>query len=401
MQSVITSTFAGVFFPHSMEFDHANGRVYFMLYEPYMANYSVKVIASLDLVQEMIHGYDNEWAISRINEKKSPLILLATGAMKQQPTIRASLGRVVEEKFHIQALAMTIIAGISLVPERLREMIHPEVEPIQLGDGAKEGYFYVNLSMNQDFSNGPEFYENTATREELDEYERQILEENQRRNQEARGDNVEIPDSTENNEARSYNPYYTDEDEPYIPPEYPSYVRRMSDSSSDANTEKHYDQHEGGLPEDMLRCAHEDLNRMDDQRRREDRNNKIFSPHINASNFDDEESSGSEKTIMQSMRQTATTSVTSIKATPSNRNITRELGHASGNYDTVRCPNATSMITDNDPMEGSCKSAIMHHQHNRSHSIRSDVSVADSETSLTTGFRNLLNPFLNENINGE
>lgn len=71
------------------------------------------------------------------------------------------------------------------------------------------------------------------------------------------------------------------------------------------------------------------------------------------------------------------------------------------NEAAVRCPNATSMITDNDPMEGSSKSAIMHHQHNRSHSITSDVSVADSETSLTTGFRNLLNPFLNENINGE
>lgn len=134
----------------------------------------------------------------------------------------------------------------------------------------------------------------------------------------------------------------------------------MSDSSSDANTEKHYNQQAGGFPEDMLRCTHEDLNRMDDQRRREDRNNKIFSPHINASNFDgihlkkffytkqkatvinivcffcvlDEESSGSEKTIMQSTRQTATTSVTSIKATPSNRNITRELGHASSNYDS-------------------------------------------------------------------
>jgi hypothetical protein len=31
----------------------------------------------------------------------------------------------------------------------------------------KEGYFFVNLSMNQDFSNGSEFYENTATGEEL------------------------------------------------------------------------------------------------------------------------------------------------------------------------------------------------------------------------------------------
>lgn len=67
----------------------------------------------------------------------------------------------------MQVLAMTIIPGILLVPERLREMIHPEVTPIQLGDDVKEGYFYVNLSMSQDFSNDPEFNENTATGEEF------------------------------------------------------------------------------------------------------------------------------------------------------------------------------------------------------------------------------------------
>lgn len=115
----------------------------------------------------MIHGYDSNWDINQISEKKLPLILLATGVMKQQPTVRAFLGRIVEEKFHMQALALTIIPGISLVPERLRDMVHPEVSPIQLANGVKEGYFYVNLSMNQDFTNGPEFYENTANEEEL------------------------------------------------------------------------------------------------------------------------------------------------------------------------------------------------------------------------------------------
>ncbi|KAG1158591.1 hypothetical protein G6F36_014153 [Rhizopus arrhizus] len=196
MQSVITSTFAAVFFSHSIEFDRINEKSYFLLYEPYMANYSVKVIANLNLVQDMIHGYDSEWDITRTSERKEPLILLATGLMKQQPTVRAFLGRVVEEKFYMQAFALTIIPGIPFVPERLKELIHPEVAPVQLGE-----------------------------------------------------------DSTENDEPRSYNPYYTDEDEPYVPPEYPSYVRRMSDSSSDANTEKHYDQHVGGFPEDMLRYA--------------------------------------------------------------------------------------------------------------------------------------------------
>lgn len=131
------------------------------------SNYSVKVIANVNLVQEMICGYDSEWDISRTSERKDPLILFATGVMKQQPTVRAFLGRVVEEKFHMQALALTIIPGISLVPERLKDLVHPQVAPLQLNEGVKEGYFYVNLSMNQDFSNGPEFYENTTNREEL------------------------------------------------------------------------------------------------------------------------------------------------------------------------------------------------------------------------------------------
>ena len=102
-----------------------------------------------------------------MGEKKDLLILLVTGVMKQQLTVRAFLGRVVEEKFHMQALSMTIIPGIPLIPERLKEMVHPEIAPIQLGEGIKEGYFYVNLFMNQDFTNGPEFYEDERARDEL------------------------------------------------------------------------------------------------------------------------------------------------------------------------------------------------------------------------------------------
>lgn len=121
----------------------------------------------MKLVEDMFRGYDNEWNIASTRERKSPLILLATGVMKQQPAARAFLGRIVEEKFHMQALAITIIPAISLVPERLKNMVHPELAPVQLGDGVKEGYFYVNLSLNQDFTNGPEFYDNAANGEEL------------------------------------------------------------------------------------------------------------------------------------------------------------------------------------------------------------------------------------------
>lgn len=133
----------------------------------YFSNYSVKVIASMKLVKDMIQGYDNEWTIASRSERKSPLILLATGVMSQQPAARAFLGRIVEEKFHMQALALTIIPAIPLVPERLKEMVHPELAPVNLGDGVKEGYFYVNLSTGQDFTNGPEFYDNAANDDEL------------------------------------------------------------------------------------------------------------------------------------------------------------------------------------------------------------------------------------------
>ncbi|KAG1136458.1 hypothetical protein G6F37_010478 [Rhizopus arrhizus] len=103
--------------------------------------------------------------------------------------------------------------------------------------------------MNQDFLNGPEFYENTATGEELDESESLILEENQRINQEARGNDVEILYSTENNKPHPSNLYYTDEEE-------------------------------------MMRYAREDLNQMDDQERRTDRDDNVSSLLIDPSHSD-------------------------------------------------------------------------------------------------------------------
>lgn len=94
-------------------------------------------------------------------------MLVTTGVMDQQPTIAGFLGRAVEEKFHVVPLAMTVLPCIPLVFESLKDMIHPEVGPIQFSEGVKEGYFHVNLSPNQDFRNGQEFHAVNTENDEL------------------------------------------------------------------------------------------------------------------------------------------------------------------------------------------------------------------------------------------
>lgn len=81
--------------------------------------------------------------------------------MQQQTAGAAFLGRVVEEKFHMKLLSLSIIPCVPLVCNSLKHMVHPEVGPTQLSEGVKEGYFLVNLSAVQNFDIGPEFFEST------------------------------------------------------------------------------------------------------------------------------------------------------------------------------------------------------------------------------------------------
>jgi hypothetical protein len=67
----------------------------------------------------------------------------------------------------------------------------------------------------------------------------------------------------------------------------------------------------------------------------------------------------------------------------------------------VRIPNASNTTIDNDPMEGNSKSTMVHPLHSRIQSIVSDVSIVDSESSLSRGFRNLFNSPSNEDIDGK
>lgn len=135
------------------------------------------------------------------------------------------------------------------------------------------------------------------------------MEEAQRRDQETRGDNIEIPDSTRDNEPQLHNPYYTDEEEPYEPPDASQYGRRMSDSSSDANMEDGHGQREGNMTEEMMRTVHEDLNYMSNQENEYRVDNPINEPDNSGIYFGrvffnikittklDAASNGSDKTI--------------------------------------------------------------------------------------------------------
>ncbi|KAI7862973.1 uncharacterized protein EV154DRAFT_535047, partial [Mucor mucedo] len=77
--------------------------------------------------------------------KKRPIMMIATGVMEQKTALNAFLGRVVEEKFHMKPLSMSVIP----------------FGPTQLSEGVKEGYFHVNLSATQDFEIGPDFFQST------------------------------------------------------------------------------------------------------------------------------------------------------------------------------------------------------------------------------------------------
>lgn len=86
-------------------------------------------------------------------------MMIASGVLKQELTVNSFLGRAVEEKFHMRPLSLSIIPCIPLVSEVLKDMIHPDVAPVEFSKGEKEGYFYVNLSLDQDFDMQPEFFE--------------------------------------------------------------------------------------------------------------------------------------------------------------------------------------------------------------------------------------------------
>lgn len=132
-----------------------------MIYFCFNRRYSVKIIADKELVRKAFTDYEPTWTLDSLVNKKRPIIISATGTMQQQTAGAAFLGRVVEEKFHMELLSLSIIPCVPLVCNSLKRMVHPEVGPTQLSEGVKEGYFLVNLSAVQNFDIGPEFFEST------------------------------------------------------------------------------------------------------------------------------------------------------------------------------------------------------------------------------------------------
>lgn len=80
------------------------------------------------------------WNIETFTELKEPFMLAVLGSMKQQEITRSFLGTVVEDKFHVQAFSILILPCIALIPERIKDMAHPDLSPTQIDEcGPKNG----------------------------------------------------------------------------------------------------------------------------------------------------------------------------------------------------------------------------------------------------------------------
>ncbi|CEP09536.1 hypothetical protein, partial, partial [Parasitella parasitica] len=80
-----------------------------------------------------------------------PVMMAVNGQMTQQAIGISFLGTVFEEKFHLNCLSMFILPCVPLIPEHMRTMAHPDISPNQFEEGIKNGYYMVNLSLNQTF----------------------------------------------------------------------------------------------------------------------------------------------------------------------------------------------------------------------------------------------------------
>lgn len=119
----------------------------------------MKVIGPVSLLEKSATSYDVKWNLDSILDHKEPLMLAVSGAMAQQPIGQSFLGTTFEEKFHVKCININILPCLPLVPEALKGKLHPGVSnPDDLQKEVKNGYFLVNLSLNQAFGK-PEYKE--------------------------------------------------------------------------------------------------------------------------------------------------------------------------------------------------------------------------------------------------
>lgn len=126
----------------------------------------MKTIVKTQIVKDALRNYNDKWTIESMKDYKKPLIMVTAGVMTQKSLESTFLGRAVEEKFHLSAASISIVPCIPLVTTRLKEMVHPDIIPTQLSPGEKEGYYVVDLSMKQNFENGPDYHNMSDYRED-------------------------------------------------------------------------------------------------------------------------------------------------------------------------------------------------------------------------------------------
>lgn len=110
--------------------------------------YSVKLISETRILEKALIEYNSLWTIDYITNKKEPLLMITSGMMKQIAADATFLGDAVEEKFHMHVFSITVVPCIPLISNRLKNMVHPQIVPTELQDGPVEGFFLVNLSIN-------------------------------------------------------------------------------------------------------------------------------------------------------------------------------------------------------------------------------------------------------------
>lgn len=111
----------------------------------------MKVIATVDMLEKAVTDYLPESDLEAFIERKDPFMMAVVGQMEQQAIGTSFLGTVFEEKFHVKCLSIFILPCVPLIPEHMRSMVHPDISPNQFEEGVKNGYYLVNLSVNQTF----------------------------------------------------------------------------------------------------------------------------------------------------------------------------------------------------------------------------------------------------------
>ncbi|KAI9326703.1 hypothetical protein BD770DRAFT_296481, partial [Pilaira anomala] len=143
----ICSTFIGLCFPHTIEFETRGTEeyCYFMLYE---IRYSVKVIAKKEMVLKALNDYRPVYS-GDMQDQQQPLMICVTGPMEQVRLDFDYHGFAVSEKFHIEPLNLSVIPCNPYIAETLKDLAHPQTAPQQFtGNGYALFDYVVILDMN-------------------------------------------------------------------------------------------------------------------------------------------------------------------------------------------------------------------------------------------------------------